>query len=563
MKKNILLSLSLLLLTGQLFAQQNNIKTLDLLQPTNPATFNFTSSGYWDKTFNDVDYTFFKSQIYTFSHLIEGPGSSWGGAVWNGFTVCNSGDSTNHNSQGWFTNYEWGCMAGGGIMTDAQGNIIKDENGDVVVQKGLPYLVGYWNYMIEPEWWDMYGEWSLLDEPAHCLQILLDDDEEYEAVGVYVNIHPWVYFSNLYGSSPARPLNQQGDYVKLIIHGLNPDGTESGNSVEHIFAKYDNNQLTQSSKWEWVNLSSLGEISGFYFTMATTVANSAGPVSPMYFCMDKLQVRIKGTATFVAVTHITNLPNAATVGEPLLLSGKVIPEDATNQTITWSIVSAETTGATISGNTFTATGVGTAIVKATIANGTAEGEDYTQTFEITVGKAAQTAPPAPTLDNSTTMSITLNIITGCEYRMDGGAWQPSTTFSELTPNTTYGFEARKAETETHFASEPSPVAQFSTKPLGIDEFGMTNYELRVYPNPTTGELRITNYELEITDIEIYDIYGRKLSSHHLIPSSSNHLIASSSHHLINISHLPEGIYFVKLISQKNTTKIIKILLSKE
>jgi hypothetical protein len=265
----------------------------------------------------------------------------------------------------------------------------------------------------------------------------------------------------------------------------------------------------------------------------------------------------------VAVTNITNLPDAATVGEPLILTGKVIPEDATNQTITWSIESVGTTGATITGNIFTATGVGIAKVKATIANGAAEGEDYTQTFEITVGKAAQTAPPAPTLDNSTTMSITLNIITDCEYRMDGGAWQPSATFSELTPNTTYSFEARKAETETHFASEPSPVAQFSTKPLGIDEFGMTNYELRVYPNPTTGELRIMNYELEITDIEIYDIYGRKLSSHHLIPSSSNHLIASSSHHLINISHLPEGIYFVKLISQKNTTKIIKILLSKE
>jgi hypothetical protein len=65
--------------------------------------------------------------------------------------------------------------------------------------------------------------------------------------------------------------------------------------------------------------------------------------------------------------------------------------------------------------------------------------------------------------------------------------------------------------------------------------------IKIYPNPTTGELII-----EITDqarndvhsIDIFDVYGRKLSS--------NHLIATSSHHLINISSLPPGIYIVKI-----------------
>jgi len=55
----------------------------------------------------------------------------------------------------------------------------------------------------------------------------------------------------------------------------------------------------------------------------------------------------------------------------------------------------------------------------------------------------------------------------------------------------------------------------------------------VYPNPTTGELKIKNEELKIENIEIYDITGRNISSHHLITSSSYHL---------NISHLPAGIY---------------------
>lgn len=359
---------------------------LDLLHPTYPASFNYIGNGYWDKTYNDIDYTYFTSQIFSFSHLLEGPGSSWGGAVWNGFTVCKSGDNENHNAQGWIGNYEWGCMAGGGIMTDEQGNILKDENGDVRVQKGLPYLVGYWNYMIEPEWWDLFGEWSLLDEPAHCLQIHLDNDKEYEAVGVYVNNHPWAYFSNLYGCAPARPLNQQGDIFKLIIHGLNPDLSESGKSVEYIMAIFENGQLTQNNKWKWVDLSALGAIGGLYCTMETTVANSMGPVAPMYFCMDKLQVKTKEPVTFVPVINIVNVPDSTAAGVPLTLTGTVIPENATNQTIIWSVESAGTTGATITDNILNTTGAGIAVVKATIKNGVAENEDYVRNFNIKISE---------------------------------------------------------------------------------------------------------------------------------------------------------------------------------
>ena len=72
--------------------------------------------------------------------------------------------------------------------------------------------------------------------------------------------------------------------------------------------------------------------------------------------------------------------------------------------------------------------------------------------------------------------------------------------------------------------------------LGINDVSLPN--LNIYPNPTTGELRITNYELGITSVEVFDIYGRNLLS--------NHLITSSSNHHINISHLATGIYFVKI-----------------
>ncbi|MCL2436286.1 MAG: T9SS type A sorting domain-containing protein, partial [Lentimicrobiaceae bacterium] len=99
---------------------------------------------------------------------------------------------------------------------------------------------------------------------------------------------------------------------------------------------------------------------------------------------------------------------------------------------------------------------------------------------------------------------------------------------------------------------------------GVPEGRGSLYEnITIYPNPTTGELEIRNYELGtaaplgassaklIKSVEVFDVYGRKVSSHHLIASSSNHLI--------NISHLQAGIYFVKITTKAGDVvkKIIK------
>jgi len=48
------------------------------------------------------------------------------------------------------------------------------------------------------------------------------------------------------------------------------------------------------------------------------------------------------------------------------------------------------------------------------------------------------------------------------HKRSGGTWQTSPIFSGLTPNTSYSFTQRKAETATHLASPASPTAQFNT-----------------------------------------------------------------------------------------------------
>ncbi|MCL2070543.1 MAG: hypothetical protein FWH19_06125 [Treponema sp.] len=94
------------------------------------------------------------------------------------------------------------------------------------------------------------------------------------------------------------------------------------------------------------------------------------------------------TAVFVPVTPggITGVPTTATVGIPLTLISTVNPSNATNTTITWTVTTPGTTGATIAPGTniLNATAAGTATVRATIVDGTAVGMNYTQDFTITV-----------------------------------------------------------------------------------------------------------------------------------------------------------------------------------
>jgi hypothetical protein len=75
----------------------------------------------------------------------------------------------------------------------------------------------------------------------------------------------------------------------------------------------------------------------------------------------------------------------------------------------------------------------------------------------------------------------------------------------------------------------------------IDDIMEYSSKFKIYPNPATGELRIENRELRIESVEIFDVYGRK---HSILQSfqPSNFLI-------LNVSHLPAGIYFIRIADE--------------
>jgi len=83
-----------------------------------------------------------------------------------------------------------------------------------------------------------------------------------------------------------------------------------------------------------------------------------------------------------------------------------------------------------------------------------------------------------------------------------------------------------------------------------------HHDIVVYPNPTTGELRIKNYELRDINTEIFDVYGRKVGTK--FPSNVLEGWTRSGRGgkegkqpqtdgvVLDISHFPAGIYFLKI-----------------
>ena len=97
---------------------------------------------------------------------------------------------------------------------------------------------------------------------------------------------------------------------------------------------------------------------------------------------------------------------------------------------------------------------------------------------------------------------------------------------EVSTNNPYNFTATE---------DMELVANFE-KEVGITKFELIN--VKIYPNPTTGELKIENGELKIKSVEIFDVMGKLQKSRKAEEQKGDWNL--------DISNLPAGVYFVRI-----------------
>ena len=139
--------------------------------------------------------------------------------------------------------------------------------------------------------------------------------------------------------------------------------------------------------------------------------------------------------------------------------------------------------------------------------------------------------------------------TAWEWFFEGGTPETST---EENPTVIYDnegtYNVNLKVSNNYGTDEMLKEKYIKVEEIKVDE--NSEMVLKIYPNPTTGQLIIDNGQLTINDVVIYDIYGKKV-----LEQKSNLTVLLS----YDLKVLPNGIYFLKISTEKGVhfSKILK------
>ncbi len=225
--------------------------TLDL---TNNTTFAFDENGAWEGTYTG-DVSPITIGEFSFSHF--GTQDYFGAPFWEGWTVCNS---TNTTYTGDYAKEQWNIVAGGGKAG-----------------KGTSYLLSYCSgYNVKND--ILFTAERLPKEIYFC-------QTAWAAAGIE-------------GKDAYANAFNEGDYLTVTVKALDAAGEEiAGKEVVYYLADYrDANAPKVNTGWERCDLSALGNCHGLRFTFYTTDQTSYdGGVTyyantAQYFAIDGLKI---------------------------------------------------------------------------------------------------------------------------------------------------------------------------------------------------------------------------------------------------------------------------------
>jgi hypothetical protein len=184
----------------------------------------------------------------------------------------------------------------------------------------------------------------------------------------------------------------------------------------------------------------------------------------------------------IPVTGITGVPAETTAGATLTLTSTVVPEEATNNTIAWSIFDdCGTNSSLTSPNSLTSLNAGTVTVTATIVDGIAPGIPYTQNFIIAV--------------KETTTDI-IYIVDDCANGVDRFLWTDLTAAVSILET---GWTLDLTQATPDITQHDIDV----TFPITIKGITTETYQLAV---STTADLNIENLKTSIATNEVPALY---------------------------------------------------------
>ena len=276
------------------------------------------------------------------------------------------------------------------------------------------------------------------------------------------------------------------------------------------------------------------------------------------------------TIPVVTPTGITVLPKTLSIdrGETYTLKADLKPVNA-NPAVTWS--SSNTAIATVS-----ATGVVTthAAGKATITAKTINNLSATCGVTVTVPvESIVVDPPTWTLPLKGVKALKATVFPA-DATNKTITWSSSNTnIATVSTSGTVTAKSLNGTVEIYATNAASGIVGVCYITVGTGksiavETGGDMDDIVVYPNPTDGELKIEMCDMryEICDIAIYDVMGRMVATvetgrapslQPIAPSTASLGVASTLR--LDISHLPSGIYFIRIQTENGmvTRKVVK------
>ena len=177
------------------------------------------------------------------------------------------------------------------------------------------------------------------------------------------------------------------------------------------------------------------------------------------------------------------------------------------------------------------------------------GNDHDRIFEVSLqnyngpGRHIRLRPTG-NLGRCYLYEVSLEHYNDCYSPLVTDSWSADTTAYNIVPDTAAGYVIQDVlvdeisqgpvPTYTFYAVDADHTIRAEFLNVGIDD--LPDNLIAIYPNPTNGKLTVSGTGLQVSRIDIYDVYGKLLQT-----LAVNDVVAD-----LDVSGLPAGLYFLRI-----------------